>query len=127
MSGVCIISSTPVQWQSIAECSLYYNKTKRNIVLQFTSVTKMDVDVYWFIILSPILTFAPPAVMKLCIFPRNVFACLNTDYVMTGWSFIADMSCVFHSIETELIYNYNLHDWQFRKVVFFTLLRLVPF
>jgi len=46
---------------------------------------------------------------------------------MTIWSFIADMSCVLHGIEAELIYNYNLHDWQFRRVEFCKLLRVVPF
>jgi hypothetical protein len=115
MSGVCIILSIHVQWQSRAERCIYHNAAKHNIVLQFTSITKMDVAVYRFIIPSPVLTFAPPAVMKLCILPRSVFACLNTDYLMTGWSFIADMNCVLHSIGTELIYNYSLHDWQFRR------------
>lgn len=31
MSGVYIILSIPVQWQSIAEFCIYYNKTKHNI------------------------------------------------------------------------------------------------
>jgi len=46
---------------------------------------------------------------------------------MTALSFSADMSFVLHNIETELTYNYNLHDWQFRRVEFCKLLRLVPF